>query len=71
MVSIKNGKREGLFIYEFFDTNIKFEINYKNGIKEGKYTICRFSKKQDKIVRIYEEGEFVNEEGEFVNNEKY
>lgn len=62
MVSIKNGKREGLFIYEFFDTNIKFEINYKNGIKEGKYTICRFSKKQDKIVRIYEEGEFVNNE---------
>lgn len=58
----ENGKREGLFTYEFFDNNIRFEINYKNGKKEGKYTIYRFSKKQDKIVRIYEEGEFVNNE---------
>ena len=58
----ENGKREGIFIYEFFDSNIKFEVNYKNGKKEGKYTIYRFSKKQNKIVRIYEEGEFVNNE---------
>jgi len=36
----------------FFDTNIKFEINYKNGEKEGKYSIYLFSKKQDKTVRI-------------------
>ena len=58
----ENGKREGIFIYEFFDSNIRFEVNYKNGIKEGKYTIYRFSKKQNRIVRIYEEGEFANDE---------
>ena len=58
----ENGKREGIFIYEFFDSNIKFEVNYKNGEKEGKYSIYRFSKRQNKIVRIYEEGEFLNNE---------
>ena len=58
----ENGKREGVFIYEFFDSNIKFEVNYKNGEKEGKYSIYRFSKRQNKIVRIYEEGEFHNNE---------
>ena len=58
----ENGKREGVFIYEFFDSNIKFEVNYKNGEKEGKYSIYRFSKRQNKIIRIYEEGEFVNNE---------
>ncbi|EUB21344.1 hypothetical protein [Fusobacterium sp. CM22] len=58
----ENGKREGIFIYEFFDSNIKFEVNYKNGEKEGKYSIYRFSKRQNKIVRIYEEGEFHNNE---------
>ena len=58
----ENGKREGIFIYEFFDSNIKFEVNYKNGKKEGKYNIYRFSKRQNKIVRIYEEGEFTNNE---------
>lgn len=58
----ENGKREGIFIYEFFDSNIKFEVNYKNGKKEGKYSIYRFSKRQNKIVRIYEEGEFVDNE---------
>ena len=58
----ENGKREGIFIYEFFDSNIKFEVNYKNGKKEGKYSIYRFSKRQNKIVKIYEEGEFTNNE---------
>ena len=58
----ENGKREGIFIYEFFDSNIKFEVNYKNGEKEGKYSIYRFSKRQNKIIRIYEEGEFHNNE---------
>lgn len=58
----ENGKREGVFIYEFFDSNIKFEVNYKNGEKEGKYSIYRFSKRQNKIIRIYEEGEFHNNE---------
>ena len=58
----ENGKREGIFIYEFFDSNIKFEVNYKNGEKGGKYSIYRFSKRQNKIIRIYEEGEFVNNE---------
>ena len=58
----ENGKREGIFIYEFFDSNIRFEVNYKNGIKEGKYSIYRFSKRQNKIVKIYEEGEFTNNE---------
>ena len=58
----ENGKREGIFIYEFFDSNIKFEVNYKNGEKEGKYSIYRFSKRQNKIVKIYEEGEFTNNE---------
>ena len=58
----ENGKREGIFIYEFFDSNIKFEVNYKNDKKEGKYSIYRFSKRQNKIVRIYEEGEFTNNE---------
>ena len=52
----ENGKRKGLFIYEFF------EVNYKNGKKEGKYSVYRFSKRQNKIVRIYEEGEFANDE---------
>ena len=58
----ENGKREGLFTYEFFDSNIRFEINYKNGKKEGKYSVYRFSKRQNRIVRIYEEGEFTNNE---------
>ena len=58
----ENGKRKGLFIYEFFDSNIRFEVNYKNGKKEGKYSVYRFSKRQNKIVRIYEEGEFANDE---------
>ena len=58
----ENGKREGIFIYEFFDSNIKFEVNYKNGEKGGKYSIYRFSKRQNKIIRIYEEGEFHNNE---------
>ena len=58
----ENGKREGIFIYEFFDSNIRFEVNYKNGKKEGKYSVYRFSKRQNKIVRIYEEGEFANDE---------
>lgn len=58
----ENGKREGIFIYEFFDSNIKFEVNYKNGEKEGKYSIYRFSKRQNKIIRTYEEGEFHNNE---------
>ena len=58
----ENGKREGIFIYEFFDSNIKFEVNYKNGEKGGKYSIYRFSKRQNKMIRIYEEGEFVNNE---------
>ena len=58
----ENGKKEGIFIYEFFDSNIKFEVNYKNGEKEGKYSIYRFSKRQNKIIRIYEEGEFHNNE---------
>ena len=58
----ENGKRKGIFIYEFFDSNIRFEVNYKNGIKEGKYSIYRFSKRQNKIVKIYEEGEFTNNE---------
>ena len=58
----ENGKREGIFIYEFFDSNIRFEVNYKNGEKGGKYSIYRFSKRQNKIIRIYEEGEFVNNE---------
>ena len=58
----ENGKREGIFIYEFFDSNIKFEVNYKNGEEEGKYSIYRFSKRQNKIIRIYEEGEFHNNE---------
>ena len=58
----ENGKREGIFIYEFFDSNIKFEVNYKNGEKGGKYSIYCFSKRQNKIIRIYEEGEFVNNE---------
>jgi len=58
----ENGKREGIFIYEFFDSNIKFEVNYKNGEKEGKYSIYRFSKRQNKIIRIYEEGIFSKNE---------
>ena len=58
----ENGKREGIFIYEFFDSNIKFEVSYKNGEKEAKYSIYRFSKRQNKIIRIYEEGEFHNNE---------
>lgn len=58
----ENGKREGLCTWEFWDSNIKIEINYKNGVREGKYSIYRFSKNQNKIVRIYEEGEFVNGE---------
>jgi len=33
-----------------------------NGEKEGKYSIYRFSKRQNKIIRIYEEGEFHNNE---------
>ena len=57
----ENGKREGIFIYEFFDSNIKFEVNYKNGKKEGKYSIYRFSKKQNKIVKIYEEGIYADD----------
>lgn len=58
----ENGKREGIFIYEFFDSNIKFEVSYKNGEKEGKYSIYRFSKRQNKIIRIYEEGIFSKNE---------
>ena len=58
----ENGKREGIFIYEFFDSNIKFEVNYKNGEKGGKYSIYRFSKRQNKIIRIYEEGIFSKNE---------
>ena len=67
----ENGKREGVFIYEFFDSNIKFEVNYKNGEKEGKYSIYRFSKRQNKIIRIYEEGEFHNNEKILVTQYDY
>ncbi|WP_338934434.1 hypothetical protein [Fusobacterium polymorphum] len=67
----ENGKREGIFIYEFFDSNIKFEVNYKNGEKEGKYSIYRFSKRQNKIIRIYEEGEFHNNEKMLVTQYYY
>ena len=67
----ENGKREGIFIYEFFDSNIKFEVNYKNGEKGGKYSIYCFSKRQNKIIRIYEEGEFVNNEKISVNQYYY
>ena len=57
----KDGKKEEKFTYEFFKTNIRFEINYRNGKRDGKYIICRFSKKQNKIIRIYEEGIYANE----------
>lgn len=67
----ENGKRKGVFIYEFFDSNIKFEVNYKNGEKEGKYSIYRFSKRQNKIIRIYEEGEFHNNEKILVTQYHY
>ena len=57
----KNGKKDGITIYEFFKSNIRFEINYKNGKRDGKYSIYRFSKKQNKIVRIYEEGIYADD----------
>ena len=52
----KDGKKDGTVIYEFFKSNIRIEINYRNGKREGKYSIYRFSKKQNKIIKIYEEG---------------
>ena len=57
----KDGKKDGISIYEFFKSNIRFEINYKNGKRDGKYSIYRFSKKQNKIVRIYEEGIYADD----------
>lgn len=57
----KDGKKDGTVSYEFFKTNIRFEVNYKNGKREGKYSIYRFSKKQNKIVRIYEEGTYADD----------
>ena len=57
----KDGKKDGTVIYEFFKSNIRFEINYKNGKRDGKYSIYRFSKKQNKIVRIYEEGIYADD----------
>ncbi|EHI76240.1 hypothetical protein HMPREF9093_02132 [Fusobacterium sp. oral taxon 370 str. F0437] len=57
----KDGKKDGIVIYEFFKSNIRFEINYRNGKREGKYSIYRFSKKQNKIVRIYEEGLYADD----------
>lgn len=57
----KDGKKEGTTSYEFFKTNIRFEVNYKNGKRDGKYSIYRFSKKQNKIVRIYEEGIYADD----------
>ena len=47
----KDGKKDGTVIYEFFKSNIRIEINYKNAKREGKYSIYRFSKKQNKIVK--------------------
>ena len=57
----KDGKKEGTTSYEFFKTNIRFEVNYKNGKRDGKYSIYRFSKEQNKIVRIYEEGIYADD----------
>lgn len=57
----KDGKKEGTVIYEFFKSNIRIELNYRNGKREGKYSIYRFSKKQNKIVRIYEEGIYADD----------
>ncbi len=57
----KDGKKDGTVSYEFFKTNIRFEVNYKNGKRDGKYSIYRFSKKQNKIIRIYEEGTYADD----------
>ena len=57
----KDGKKDGTVSYEFFKTNIRFEVNYKNGKRDGKYSIYRFSKKQNKIIRIYEEGIYADD----------
>ena len=57
----KDGKKDGTVSYEFLETNIRFEVNYKNGKRDGKYSIYRFSKKQNKIIRIYEEGIYAND----------
>ena len=57
----KDGKKDGIAICEFFKSNIRFEINYRSGKRDGKYSIYRFSKKQNKIIRIYEEGIYADD----------
>jgi len=57
----KDGKKDGTVSYEFLETNIRFEVDYKNGKRDGKYSIYRFSKKKNKIIRIYEEGTYADD----------
>ena len=57
----KDGKKDGTVSYEFLETNIRFEVDYKNGKRDGKYSIYRFSKKKNKIIRIYEEGIYADD----------